>query len=178
MHPKAELNWARGGRFLCSDVNSNYVYLGDFASTGNTPKTWFDNKKGWYSGNSDVQLNSKFSDVWDTDDFQFAAVMDRNEKVIGSNDQEGDIYSRYSFYNKGECIANLGYKDADYEVGLEAWNKQGTQWDIGRCPHNNGNYEYLCGNFYSVLLYNKPLTDEEVKIVTDGVIKYVNSFLK
>ena len=82
------------------------------------------------------------------------------------------------YYVNGQEIGSAAYSSDCFDNGRKYWDNDKCAFFVGCSPWGaTGNVFYIKGNVYSVRLYDKALTKEELKNNMNETIKYKNSFL-
>lgn len=82
------------------------------------------------------------------------------------------------YYINGNLIGKCEQDKESFEKGRNIWDNDECPFYIGAVPwYKDGNIYYLNGNVYSVRLYQKALTEQEVKDNMNATVKYRKSFI-
>ena len=91
--------------------------------------------------------------------------------------ETGETNDKVEYYVNGELMGYTYYGNDSFEKGREKWDNDECSFFVGCCPWKaSRNIYYLQGNVYSVRLYQKPLTESEVKANMDATMQYRASF--
>ena len=64
-----------------------------------------------------------------------------------------------------------------FEKGVETWNSPSDLFFVGCCEYwGNGKIKYLQGSVYSIRLYCRSITQEDIKNNYEKTLKYRESF--
>ena len=96
---------------------------------------------------------------------------ENNEKNDETMNENG--VDKVLFYIDGEPIGYGYYGHDSYIHGCSIWDNEDNPFFIGVCPWNKNNcLYYLQGDVYTVRLYNKSLSGEDVKANFDQTLLY------
>ena len=105
------------------------------------------------------------------EDVYMTFVYRRATEVEGDNDV-------VEYYVNGALIGRTEYPTASYDSGRAFWDNDDYKFYVGCTPWgSNGYVYYMDGSIYAVRLYNKTLTEEQIKANRETTIRYRNSFL-
>ncbi len=102
--------------------------------------------------------------VWNTKNAIISNINNEYDAAYGSNSQSNVKYSISGKYNQKEiALFENGKKDSKEKIGKITKTANNTIMALGANPTGNEvNDAYLNGTIYSVRIYNRALTDDEV----------------
>lgn len=102
---------------------------------------------------------------------------DFTNKENNDDFMNNEIADRCEYYINGVKVGETYQKHLSFEDGLKLWNSDEDSFFIGVCPSEAiGNLYFFVVDVYTVRLYNKSLTESQVKLNYDLTLKYRNSF--
>ena len=102
----------------------------------------------------------------------------RRASELGETEDVNDA-DKIEYYVNGELKGYTYFGSDSFENAREQWDKDSCHFFVGCSPWERiGNIYYLKGNVYSVRLYQKTLTEEEVQKNKEATIQYRNSFIE
>ena len=146
-------------------LTSNYTQAMRFGLTGDTickfnvSSSWNGNGQEMSTtGGGHVMTNYRYAT---NQDFYVTFVYTRyNEK----NPQWDEKADKIELYVDGKLYGYTYYGINSYNNGAKTWNNDQSHFFLGVCPwHQDGNLYYLKGNIYCTRLYERALSENEVK---------------
>ena len=172
---------------LSSDLGSmirfgGCVYAGSttIADLCNRGEYTFENGNMLITSNGNINLKGKKEEALgfkpNTNFYMtFVYISGSNSELCDDFMKNNPGVDRIEYYLNGELIEYTYHYASDYQAGLNKWNS--SPCFIGICPwYNYSSLFYIKGDVYTTRLYDKPLTETQVKANYDMTLKYRSSF--